>query len=76
MGRNGLIVAGVILVLVGLAGFAIPIFTTQQTTDVAKVGDLKLQTTESTTHTIPPILSAGVLVLGLVLAGAGLARKS
>jgi len=59
---------------VGL-GFAIPIFTTEQTKDVAKVGDLKLQTTESTSHVIPPFLSGGALVLGVVLIGAGFYRK-
>jgi len=73
MGRmNGLVIGGVILVLLGLLGFAIPIFTTQQTKEVAKIGDLKLQTTESTAHVIPPMVSGGALVLGIVLIGAGL----
>ncbi len=72
---NGLTVGGAILVVVGLLGFAIPIFTTQQTKDVAKVGDLKLQTTESTSHVIPPLLSGGALVLGVVLIGAGVYQK-
>ena len=78
MGRftmNGLTLGGVALVLLGLIGFAIPIFTTQQTKEVAKVGDLKLQSTESTTHVIPPILSGGAMVLGVVLIGAGLYQK-
>jgi len=78
MGRftmNGLTLGGVALVLLGLIGFAIPIFTTQQTKEVAKVGDLKLQSTENTTHVIPPILSGGALVLGVVLIGAGLYQK-
>ena len=75
MGRNGLIVGGAILVLLGLLGFAIPVFTTQQTKDVARVGDLKLQTTESTSYTVPTILSGGALVLGVVLIGAGFYRK-
>jgi hypothetical protein len=59
MGRsmNGLVVGVAVLILVGILGFAIPIFTTQQTKDVAKIGDLKLQTTESTTHIIPPVLA-------------------
>lgn len=72
---NGLTVAGAILVVLGVLGFAIPIFTTQQTKDVAKVGDLKLQTTESTSHVVPPLLSGGALVLGVVLIGAGVYRK-
>jgi hypothetical protein len=75
MGRNGLIVAGAVLVILGLIGFAIPIFTTQQTTEVAKIGDLKIQNTESTTHNIQPILSGGALLLGVVLAGAGFYQK-
>jgi hypothetical protein len=75
MGRNGLIFAGAVLVILGLIGFAIPIFTTQQTTEVAKIGDLKIQNTESTTHNIPPILSGGVLVLGIVLVGAGFYQR-
>ena len=78
MGRSsmsGLMVGGAVLILLGLIGFAIPIFTTQQTKDVAKIGDLKLQTTERTSHVIPPILSGGALALGIVLVGAGLYLK-
>jgi len=78
MGRftmNGLTMAGAALVLLGLIGFAIPIFTTQQTEDVARIGDLKLQSTESTSHVIPPLLSGGALILGVALFGAGLYQK-
>jgi hypothetical protein len=70
-----LIVGGAVLVALALIGFAIPIFTTQETRDVARIGDLKLQTTESTSHVIPPLLSGGVLVLGVILIGAGLYQK-
>jgi hypothetical protein len=78
MGRsiNGLVIAGIILVLLGVAGLAIPVFTTQDTRNVAKLGDLKLQTTETTPHAIPPLLSGGALVLGIVLVGAGVMRKA
>ncbi len=68
-------IAGAILVVLGLIGLAVPIITTQQTKDVAKVGDLKIQTTESTAHTIPPLLSGGVLALGVVLIGAGFFQR-
>jgi hypothetical protein len=68
---NKLVMAGVALALLGILGFAIPTFTTEQTKDVAKVGDLKLQTTESTSHIVPPMLAGGVLIVGLVLIGAG-----
>ena len=72
---NRLVIGGTALLLVALLAFAIPRFTTQETKDVAKIGDLKLQTTESTSHVIPPIVSGGVLVLGILLIGAGLYQK-
>jgi uncharacterized membrane protein HdeD (DUF308 family) len=75
MGRNGLVIIGAILVIAGIVGFAIPVFTTQKTEEVAKIGDLKLQNTEDTSHRIPPIVSGGVLVLGVILIGAGLSQK-
>jgi hypothetical protein len=72
---NGLIMSGVALAVLGLIGLAIPVFTTQQTKEVAKVGDLKLQTTENEPHVIPPLLSGGALALGIVLIGAGFYRR-
>ena|ERR1700730_4935982 len=74
MGRftmNGLMLGGAALALFGLIAFAIPAFTMQQTKDVAKIGDLKLQATESTSHIIAPIVSGGALILGAILIGAG-----
>jgi hypothetical protein len=73
---NGLILAGIVLFLLGAAGLAIPAFSTQQTHDVAWLGDLKLQATESTPHEIPPLLSGGVLALGIILIGAGLTHRT
>ena len=78
MGRfsiSGLMIGGVVLVLLGLLGLAIPMFTTQQTKDLAKVGALTIQTTESTSYAIPPILSGGALALGVVLIGAALYQR-
>ena len=69
---RALVIIGAVLAVLGVIGFAIPIVTTEQTKDVAKVGDLKLQTTESTTYVVPPIVSGGAIVLGIVLIGAGL----
>ena len=43
--------------LLGLIGFAIPIFTTQQTKDVAKTGDLKLQPRNALRMSFSPILA-------------------
>jgi len=76
MGRmNGLVIIGLILVVLGVAGFAIPVFTTQETKEVARIGDLRLQNTEDTSHTIPPLLAGGALIVGLVLIGTGLYQK-
>ncbi len=67
---------GTLLVLLGILGLAIPVFTTSQTKDVVKLGDLKIQNTEQSTHVIPPAVSAGALLLGVVFIGAGLYQRS
>jgi hypothetical protein len=72
---SGLMIGGAVLLLLGSLALAIPVFTTQQTTDVARIGDLKLQTTESKSYVIPPIVGGGAVVLGIGLIGAGVWRK-
>jgi hypothetical protein len=62
---------GAILALLGVLGPAIPAFTTSQTKDVVNLGDLKLQSTERTTHTVPQALSLGAIALGVILIAAG-----
>jgi hypothetical protein len=66
---------GALLAVLGIAGLAIPVFTTSQTKDVAKLGGLKIQSTEQSTHVVPQALSAGVLALGVILIGAGLYQR-
>jgi hypothetical protein len=72
---GGLMIVGALLVLLGIVGLAIPEFSTQHTADVAKVGPLKVQTTEHESHFIPPVVAGGALVLGVVLMGAGFMRQ-
>jgi hypothetical protein len=67
---------GAILALVGLLALVSPVFTTNETKNVATLGDLKIQANEQTSHAIPPILSGGALIVGLVLLGGGLYGKS
>jgi hypothetical protein len=66
---------GAILALLGIIGLAVPVFTTSETKDVAKFGDVKIQSTEQSTHVVPQVLSAGALVLGVILIGAGAYAK-
>ncbi|HKV53864.1 MAG TPA: hypothetical protein VJN94_04405 [Candidatus Binataceae bacterium] len=68
---KGIIILGVVIALAGLITFAYPMFTTSRSEDVAKLGDFKVQTQEQVHHSIPPIISGGLLVLGAVLIGAG-----
>ena len=72
---NGLMTVGDFLVLIGILGFAIPVFTTQKTEEVARIGDLTIQATQNKSYSIPPLLSGGVLILGLGLIGAGVMQK-
>ncbi|MBN9526206.1 MAG: hypothetical protein J0H82_08390 [Alphaproteobacteria bacterium] len=72
---NAVTIFGAALALLGLIGLAIPVFTTQQTKDVAKIGDLKIQATESTSHVVPPLVAGGTLAVGIVLLGAGFYRR-
>jgi drug/metabolite transporter (DMT)-like permease len=66
---------GALLALLGVLGLAAPVFTTSQTKDVVKLGDLKIQSTEHTPHVVPQALSAAALILGVVLIGAGLYQR-
>jgi len=72
---KGIVLAGAVVALLGLLGLAIPVFSTSQTKDVAKIGDLKIQANEETSHVVPPILAGGALVIGLLMVGAGYMRN-
>jgi len=72
---NTLIIIGALLALLGIVGLVIPVFTTHQMTDVARLGDLQIQTQQDTSHVIPPLISGSALALGLVLIGGGFYRR-
>jgi len=72
---NMVIISGALLAFLGIVGLIIPVFTTQQMTNVARVGNYQIQTEENTSHVIPPVISFGALGIGIVLVGGGLLRR-
>jgi hypothetical protein len=68
--KGFLMIAGLVLALGGVLAIAVPYFTTEKTTDVAKVAGLSLSVKEDTTHTVPPWLAPVALGAGLLLIGA------
>jgi hypothetical protein len=72
---NGLTIIGALFVVIAAGVFAEPFVSVRETTDVARLGDLKLQTTETKTYTIPPFLGGAALVLGAAFISAGVLRR-
>ena len=70
-----IVMIGAILALLGVLAIASPMFTTNQTKNVATLGDLKIQANEQTTHVIPTVLSGAALIVGLVMVAGGLYQK-
>jgi hypothetical protein len=70
-----MLMIGAVIALLGLLAIAVPVFTTNDTKNVATFGDLKIQANEQTSHAIPPILSGAALIVGLVMVAGGLYQK-
>jgi hypothetical protein len=70
-----MVMIGAVIALLGLLAIAMPVFTTNDTKNVAQLGDLKIQANEQTSHAIPPILSGAALIVGLVMVAGGLYQK-
>ncbi|HEY1721515.1 MAG TPA: hypothetical protein VGG27_09750 [Magnetospirillaceae bacterium] len=73
---NKLAAIGAILVVLGIVGLAVPWFTTTDTKDVANIGNLHVQAQEQHQHSIPPMAAGAVLVVGIVVLGGGLFRRT
>jgi hypothetical protein len=72
IGMKGIVLFGAMLALIGLIAFARPSFNTVETRNVVRLGDLKVQARTEEPHVIPPIVSGGAIVLGVLLMGAGM----
>jgi len=66
---------GAVLVLLGILGLAIPVFTTSQPRRGSNLGDLKIQNTEHL-RTSSPSFERWSAPAGVVLIGAGLYQRS
>jgi hypothetical protein len=67
-------IVGIILLVLGLAGFFTGGFSFTRNTTQAQLGPLKLQVQEQQLVDIPMWLSVGSMVLGAVLLGASFRR--
>lgn len=68
-------IVGVILILLGIAGFAYQGYTYNTPEKVAEIGGLKLTADTEKVVYVPPILSGGCIVAGLLLVVVGRMRK-
>jgi hypothetical protein len=73
--NNGLIVAGAVLALLGALAIAVPMFTTEETTEIARIGDVTVTAKEETPHVIPSYLGPAGLAVGVILVGFAFVRR-
>ncbi len=73
--KNPLLVAGIVIALLGFIAFAIGGFSFRQQETKLQVGDLKVTAETQRNVPIPPVVSIGAIVIGLVLIGFGAMRK-
>jgi len=76
LNKSTVVAIGVFFVVLGIAGLAEPYFTTSSVKDIIQLGDMKVQTMQTTPHTVPQEVAGGAVLLGLVLAGVGVAMRA
>ena len=74
--KNSLAIFGAILSLLGILGLAVPVFSTPQTEDVAKLGGLKIEAQTQQTHVVPPIVSGAAIAVGVLLIGVAVVARN
>ncbi|WP_205763753.1 hypothetical protein [Acidovorax sp. SRB_24] len=72
---NALRITGVVLIVLGLAGFFTGGFSFTKDTTQAKLGPLELTVTEKESVNVPPWLSLGAMALGAVVLVLGFRRR-
>ena len=71
---NAMKITGIILLVLGLAGFLTGGFSFTKNTTKAEIGPLKLQVQEKESVNVPQWLSVGAMVIGGVLLALGFKR--
>jgi hypothetical protein len=71
---NAMKITGIILLVLGLAGFLTGGFSFTKNTTKAEIGPLKLQVQEKESVNVPQWLSLGAMVIGGVLLALGFKR--
>ena len=72
---NAMKIAGIVLVVLGLAGFFTGGFSFTKNETKAQIGPLKLQVQETESVNVPQWLSVGAIVIGGVLLALGFKRS-
>lgn len=72
---NAMRIAGIILLVLGIAGLFTGGFSFTKNTTQAQIGPLKLQVQEQESINVPQWLSIGAMVLGGALLVGGLRKK-
>lgn len=72
---NAARIAGIVLILIGLAGFFTGGFSFTKDTTAAKIGPIELTVTEKESVNIPQWLSLGAVALGAIVLVAGFKRS-
>lgn len=69
-------IIGIILIVLGLAGFFVGEVSFTQTEEVADVGPVEVETEQERTIPIRPIAAGGAVVAGIALVVVGSRRKT
>ncbi len=72
---NPIRIVGIILVVLGIAGFLTGGFSFTKETTKAQIGPLKVQVQEKESVNVPQWLSLGAVVIGGILLAFGFSRK-
>ncbi len=71
---KGLLIAGIVLVVLGIAGLAVNVVPIRHQEQVAKIGPLTVNTEKETDYVIPNYVGIIAIVAGIALVVAGTRR--